>query len=781
MLLSFGDHLDLLRSGARFLIAGTLTALAGSPVLVAQTAAPDAAYREARRLSELGVAALRKRDHESAAQHFAGILQVAGDLAQPNHKSIRIWALLELLRLAVRYENPELVQRHLPEYRQLAGAADAGLLQVEWLLRIGMLRDAAEQLAALRREPLSPQQSSVWRALQLEELLASEQFDRAIVLANEITENPLATQASELVRVKLSRAFAWARSGREAEARVALEALRDDPKAMAGYGGRICAELALLYLAAGDDQEAAAVLAAFGDLQLDRADAWWLLARTRLVLMRHTRSPELLQELAALRGELRQRHQRMLRNWLTMPEVSSGVAFLQWSARREQLVCLCLLEHAIDGAASIPRCLDYLLAADACGSLARSRNLVAGNASELQRRALRHGGALGWFLPAPHGSLALVASQTELELLVLPPDQQLRNQVTVLRNAVVDHIRLGADWGEQLRAMRGPLAEWLLQPRMRHWLQQHHRWVVLGRELMTGMQLEYLPRLDGVEGWLGHTHAIEYVPSASLALSADSMVKSGGAPRVAVLAAEVLQDEVRRRYPQPDLPLDASQLRRLANALDPANVQIACGLGIAGLQDVRSSAHYLVVFAHGQRRHRQDGWDEESLRHRPLGVLLSDGFYGAEHLEVAASSPWFVALASCGTARAGVDRGEDGQMFGTAWLAAGTRYVLAAEADLELVATQHLLQAMLAELATGCEPAEALRRARISVASIPGFQHPALHCALRLDSTLPSALYPPIAHRGIGLTSVLGALGVALPGGIGLYLLLRRRAQRNRL
>jgi CHAT domain-containing protein len=762
------------------MLVSLLAGSAGVTALRAQAAQPDPAYLEARRLADLGGAALRLRDHVAAARHFEGILELAVDPADRSHRSIRTWALRELLRLSIRVEDPERVQRYLPEYRQLAGLAAAGLLQAEWLLRIGMLRDAAELLAVVGREFLSPQQRSEWRVLQIEEFLASEQFERAIALADEITGNPVDNQSVELVRVKLSRAFAWARSGRGAEARAALEALREEPKAMAGYGGRICAELALSRLADGDEAGAAAVLASIGEVLLARADAWWLLAKTRLALVRRERDSSATSELIELREELRQRHQRMLRNWLTMPELSSGVAFLQWSARREQLVCLCLLEHAIDGAAALPRCFDYLLAADACGSLARLRNLKAGDFADLQARSLRHGGALAWFLPAPHGSLVLVATTTGAELVPLPPDQQLRNQVTALRNALVDHMRLGPDWMEPLQSMRKPLADWLFQPRMRQLLQNNLRWVVLGRELLTGMQLEYLPQLDDSNGWLGHTHAIEYVPSASLALSAAPTIVAETAPRMALLAAETLQPEVRQRYPQPDLPLASAHLQRLADAVDPASVQIACGLGITGLQATLREADYLVVFAHGQRRHRDDGWDEESLRYRPLGVLLSDGFFGAEHLERGSSAPWLVALASCGTARAGVDRGEDGQMFGTAWLAAGTRCVLAAEADLELVATQHLLRAMLYELVSSNEPAEALRKARVVVAGMPGFGHPALHCALRLDSTLPPFLRPPHPRAAFGLLWWGGMAGLAVLAGLGMRLVLRMRRNQGR-
>lgn len=686
----------------------------------------------------------------------------------------RLGARKLLYEAALTAGDVERAYRLLPRYQEVVDPVTAGLAEADLMLRIGMVRTLAVVLDRIEAAPAKEEQR--WRiaGLRLQEQLANERFEAARAGATELLA--AGTLPGTLAdQVRLTEAFAIARLGDGASAETRLRALLGRADLRPEYATMARAELAMLRLQRGDP-----VAAAAAELGPDRQAAlgslpdWSLAARARCELARG--SPAATSELVAVHAALLQQHRFLLRQWRATPVFSDGVAFLQWSVRRELLVCLCACELALGGDGAATRCLGYLLEADACGSLARRLGAPAGDPATLLQRALPPNGLLVWFLPAPRGSLALLAQAGSVRAIPLPGDIPLRGLVRELRQSVRDETVLGFGWREALATRTAPLATWVFPPALREALAATRRITILGRELLTGLPFEFLPSPADPSLWFGHTHALEYLPSATLATMAPPVVPAAGPARVTVLAATSQSAESAARYPDCTVPLDGARLATITAAIDPQVVDVGLEATGAGLTAALAQTDALVLLAHGRRRHPDDA-TEELQRQRPLGVVLGDGFFGPERLLDAARMPQLVVLASCGTARAGVDRGEDGQLFGTAWLAAGARAVLSAEGDLELRATERLLAAFLAELTAGIEPAEALRRARVAVAAEPRFAHPAFHCALRLDARGPAVLRVPATPAGgsVWPWAVGGSLLVVA------VLVWRRRPQRGQL
>lgn len=666
------------------------------------------------------------------AGDYEAMLRFAEDASRSSEEALRVAALGSVFNAALFLGNIGKAQAALVQLRASRSAAAKpgstaiGTIDYQWvelLLRTGRIRAAGKALDEL--EAAAPDQPQLL-VLRLEELLATERFDEALEAARRIA--PSLQTATQRSRLSLSSAFALLRSGRVAEGVDLLRPMLGDPTVDAAYVPRIRAELALVELQQG--MPLAEVAGSLGDAvsaPLEGLQEWPLVARARYELRRHREAALTQPELVALRDALAAKFEFMLLQWRSTPEVSEGVAFLQWSARRELLACLCLAEVAVGGAA-VDRCLQHALAADSCGSMARQLVASPLSATAFRQLAVPPGGVLLWFLPAPHGSVVLIVSQTQSELVELPSDIPLRGWLRELRTAVVDERRLGPSWREPLATLTAPLEAWLFGSGLREVLARYQRVTVLGRELLAGLPMEFLV-MPSTDERLGLSHAIDYMPSAAMAREPRTVREDA---RVGLVGVTEPSPEIAERYPQSAVPDSARILTQVAAPIADETVEVVPDAGIAELRRLVASTDCLLVFAHGRRRHWKDA-DGGQVGLRPLGIVLRDTFFGGEHLVGLPRAPSVVVLASCGTARAGVDRGEDSQLFGNSWLAAGTDLVLNAEGDLQLAATAELVREFLAGLAADLEPAEALRRARVAVARLPGGEHPALHCALRLD------------------------------------------------
>ena len=673
--------------------------------------------------------AVRLGDHERSIREARVAIAAPGDGSLAS--LLRERGLKLLFQQALRIGDVASAFPYLDRYAEVADPCEAGLAEVDLLLHVGMIKAAATALDRLETLEATALQEQRVAVLRLQENLANEQFEAARSGAQRL----LRTEGLPIVRVhqaRLTEAFAMVRMGEVVEAMGRLRALIAEPNLGREHASLVRAELAMLRLQGGESPASASEELA-PDLGVPIADLpdWSLAARARLVLAM-VRGAGDRAALSAVHAELLRRHAFSLRQWRATPVLSSGVAFLQWSVRRELLVCLCECEVALGHGNAAMACLRHLLESDACGSLAREMGMAAAEPESLIQRVRPKDGLLAWFVPAPRGSLVVLVDGEGVRLVTLPSDMSLRGLVRKLRLAVRHESVLGAKWREPLAALGAPLADWLDQPELRAALSRSQRIRIIGRELLTGLPFEFLSSPVQEGQWFGHTHAIDYVPSATLATAPRPDLAPRRQARVTLLAAGTQSREASERYPGCVVPIAASQLAKIAAAVDPAVVEVAVDVDREKLLAVLPDTDVLVVLAHGQRRHRDDVVDERQ-RHRPLGIVLGDGFFGPERLHGLARVPSVVVLASCGTARSGVDRGEDGQLFGTAWLAAGASLVLSAEGDLELQATAQLVQAFLAGLARNMAPAEALQQARIEVAAVPSLEHPALHCALRID------------------------------------------------
>lgn len=627
-----------------------------------------------------------------------------------------------------------------------------GLRRAGVYLAFGMHRAAAIEIDRIEVLAADAERRAAVAALRLEELSVGEQFE-------EFLEQVQTVRDADAVGIRHQRAFALSRTGQLAAAEAELVALLKlwcfDPERLPllqadlamvrrGLGVTVDGVAECLGRAADGDPTGLhdRVLAARARLDLDR----WRLGRLHRT------------ELLSLRQALRQRLSEMQEHWRAMPEQSAGVAFMQWSPRRELLVCLCLAEWEIDGPAAFTTGIGYALATDACGSMARRRGHSPLAPEAFLQAAVPPNGALCWFLPAPHGSVVMVASATERQLIELPGDIPMRGWLTRLRAMFRDEHQLGKDWRDGAAAVTQPVEAWLFQGQLLSVFRRYRRITILGRELLAGLPFEFLRSPCGPEVWFGHSHAIDYVPAASLLGSPRSSRHGAGARRPLHLAAVCDTASARNaRYGDLRLPIAECELQDLAAQAGVVAAAIDTAVDRAVLTAAAATSECLVVFAHGRRRDLSEAPAAGLGRHLPVGIVLSDGFFGAEQVECLSDLPSCVVLASCGAARAGVDRGEDGQLFTTAWLAAGCECVICAEGDLQVTAAVRQIGHLLREMSMGTDPAEALRRSRLAIVRESQSSHPALHCSLRLDRAGPCVPLPLLAGAGRGQVEGAGS------------------------
>ncbi|MBL8725944.1 MAG: CHAT domain-containing protein [Planctomycetes bacterium] len=664
-------------------------------------------------------------------------------------------ALRALIVWATAHGAAEEAWARLRQYEALAPNRVAlGILRARALLAFGMHRAAAVELARIEGLEQSAAQRADVDACRLEERIVGEQYDEFLAAFDTL---PLRHDPG----LRHQRAFALGRTGQFAAAErellelLQLGALVQDRRTL------LQADLAMVRRAMGADLPAiAAALGPNAEGDLGTLGDRCLAARARLDLDRWRAGELARPRLVHLREALRNRLAEVLRQWRAMPEVSAGVAFLQWSVRRELLTCLVLAEWALDGPAAFAACLGHALATDACGSLARRRKSEPLGGDEFLRVALPPGGVLCWFLPAPHGSAVLVASAESRQLVELPGDVPLRGWLLRMRQAFRDDRQLGAAWQAGAAAATAPLEQWLFTGELAAVFARNRRVTILGRELLAGLPFEFLRSPTDPTTWLGHSHALDYLPSAALLQGRPAAPSPDPQQHALHVAAAVQIDpQTAARYGDLRLPITRSELANLAAPYRADSVQLDAEIDRSALRAACAGSACLVVFAHGRRRHAEEAAASELGQSQPVGIVLRDGHFDVEQLQESARMPSCVVLASCGAARAGVDRGEDGQLFTTAWLAAGCDGIVSAEGDLQVAATLRQVGHLLRELAAGTELAEALRRSRVASASEPGGEHPALHCSLRLDRASASATLPQLAAASLG-----GAGGTA-PGG----------------
>ncbi|MEM7202424.1 MAG: CHAT domain-containing protein [Planctomycetota bacterium] len=711
----------------------------------------------------------------------AGELDRASDVAQlglgAGGTSTRLSLLTLAADLGLARDRPQEASALLDEAGTLLEGAEAaarasfhgtrgdlhatlGLTDLAWL-------DFAEE-----REVLGPDHARVrWHELRF--AAASMDFGGVGRFAQALLDEA-GTPAPQRARAGFWRAMARARqrvqpnlAQRELAAAAADDGLDADARCYAR------AQLALLQIEAAELERARRVLAA---IDPEREAGLSLptkinveVARAKLAL--HAAGARI--DLEARRDALVALFEESLQRWRAVPPRAGGVGFLQLVERRDLLGALAALRLRLAPDAGPRAVLRDLLRVQACGSLARTLALPTGSVDAVVAELLPRDGGILVYQPSVVQSHVVVVTSDGVECVELGSDAQLLRQVGELRALLGDR----ASEPLQIRRAAERVAAWALPEPVRAKVRRWRALTVVGRRLLGGLPFEALP--GEAEPWLGMELAIADLPSLPVGLwlaqrddQWDGQRGAAAEPRadVGVVVASSPTDAARARWALPELPITASTVDGLLQPFahphpDRPRGSAATAGALARVAEQLSGA--LVLFAHGVYA---------PSRERPAGAALApgdsapDGVLWCDQAETIRFPP-FVFLGVCGGSRATLRRGDDdSNHLGGAALRGGARAVAVADATLAVWATVALADAMLAEIAAGSAPAEALRVARCAVAASapPGRRHPYDHAQLRLVGLghRPLAVQPappgwPWVWWGLGaaVLSLLGWLG----------------------
>lgn len=460
--------------------------------------------------------------------------------------------------------------------------------------------------------------------------------------------------------------------------------------------------------------------------------------------------------------------------WKRIPFRPGGLGFLEYANRTRILgewISLCIATEGEERGAR--RALEEILKAQALGSLARAENLPAGSLEEIQGSLIAPGRGSLLFVPAPGRSHAIAIDSEGVHYYALPASHRIE---VAARAAAHEAFRKPARGAAPRGAPLTELSKLLFPPGLKERLEHWDSVLLVGGELMGGAPFASLPVVGGMP--LGWSHSIEESPSIPVALWV-AQRRASRAPReqlreaTFIVAPKCSPAGITRWPGLPEFPAEVlARLSRLGRWYDAASCAAGHEATASALLQRAGEARVLCVVAHGVY---------DSSRSRPPGVLLaaSDpkeaGVVFSEDVE-RAEAPELAILASCGTSRAPLRRGDDGvQHLGGAYLRAGTDAVILSKADLDLAATCAFLEVFHEELRSrGASPAAAMVAARRAVASREGWVHPYYWGALQLWGLGEKPLFSPRPLNGRGALWFAAALGAAALGFFGIRTLIGR-------
>jgi len=442
----------------------------------------------------------------------------------------------------------------------------------------------------------------------------------------------------------------------------------------------------------------------------ERARAHWAAQRTRWALA-CAADPS---ELQARRADLEEAWRRVQSEWLQQPVSASGIGFLHLGTQRLVLSELVRATLALDATpAGRERALDVLVAAQGLGVLTRSLGGGDVRWADVRDELLtQRSGALVWF-PAMDRSHLFVVDQDGVAHAELPSRDRILELVSSFRDELTrpprDEERRATELGIRGEALREALLPASALARLATWDDVF----LVGLELIRDPPLEAL----SIEGTaLGISHAVVRTTSLPLAVA---LSRRGAAElRTASLVGFPVLGPTARALAS-DVPLDAGPADELVSAFE-GRTRTGRHATVRALRAEAARVDVLTVVAHGAFVDDSGG--------RPALLLAADdahaGLVGRDELEVIRAPPLVVLLA-CGSARGPERLGDDGIASITGALQlAGARTVIASREDLPRDATYALASRLMAHLAAGRTPAEALRRARADVASSKDFGDP---------------------------------------------------------
>lgn len=497
------------------------------------------------------------------------------------------------------------------------------------------------------------------------------------------------------------------------EARAALRAAFDAPEQSTRERALLAVRLAELELRAQDLAAAESALGAADVACAGLTDAPERVEldtlRARLELARAAPRARLDE----LRGVLRVHVDAQRRAWRALPLRGGGHAWLRPGSRRALLVELIRLELALDGPAAA---LEVWLALEEENALARRAELPAATLRELRAEYLVPGQTVVVWCVGPESGVVFALDADTLDAELLQGGEE------ALRAALE---RWRAQ-GSEVDAQR--VRELCFPPRTRARLAPGRALTLVGLDVIGDPVLEELSLADGA--WLGESFAVDVLPALALGLAwsraaaadaefeydllavaatspdASERTRLGALEDLAVSDEEL--DALAAPYARVHTLRGAQATRAAFRALPFERARALCFLGHGALDDTRERPPVLVLAAHAgapSTERALAGCDEvEGLRGPPLVVLAA-------------------CRAASGPLRAG-----EGQPAGlpAAWLAAGTRCVVASPRDLPLDVALLFLRELNAELAhdgaggAGLATAEAVRRVRARHAGDPG-------------------------------------------------------------
>lgn len=496
---------------------------------------------------------------------------------------------------------------------------------------------------------------------------------------------------------------------------------------------RRAAQLCLLEdaLHAMDPTDSDAELSAWLDEQSRHLEPRATTLQTGWMLRRDRTAPLPEDRIAAQAAAQARAWQAVAASWAATPVRDGGVGFLHYLDRRDdlvQLVAITLRVGERDGkptSEAVAKALEYVMAAQVHGAMARALRVTTPRASEVQA-ALRPGHAVLLFLPASAGTHVFAVTADDIEHHVLKANaMSLRDNVQAFLDLLqlatgrvdieaTDAERLAA----QLRTAGQDLVDTLFPAALRTRLANWQALTVVGAELLHGpisgradagflnyLPLECLPW--GNEQLFGQRFAIDHNASLPvwLRLAARASPAGPGAelrvfgalgPGEGAVPPLVAADGAApkaavRQYLDAQCTLANVQAESTAAepAKQPAGARIAVFLGHGGYDAANERGSWFQLH-------------DECLRCEQAQALGGPDAPFAD----------LVVLAACRAAKGPSRAGDSLANLGGAFQLAGATTVVQSRFDLPLRGTHALLGALLRELAAGTPCAEAMRRAR---------------------------------------------------------------------
>lgn len=409
--------------------------------------------------------------------------------------------------------------------------------------------------------------------------------------------------------------------------------------------------------------------------------------------------------LEELRPVLRVHVDAQRRAWRALPSRGGGHAWLRPGSRRALLVERLRLELALDGPASA---LAVWLALEEENGLARRAGLRAATLAELRAEYLAPGQTVVVWCVGPESGVVLAFDADTVDAELLTGGEE------ALRAAL-----------ERWRARGAPadaqrVRELCFPPRTRARLVPGRALTLVGLDVVGDPVLEELPLADGT--WLGESLAVDVLPALALGLEwSRAAARDADFEFDLVAVAATRPDGAERAHlgALADLTVSDAELDALTASFERVHtLRGAAATRVAFLALPFERTRALCFLGHGAL---------DDTRERPPVLVLAEpgsaapaerSLAGCDEVE-ALRGPPLVVLAAC-RAASGPLRAGEGQPAGlpAAWLAAGTRCVVASPRELPLDVALTFVRELHAELAHGgaegasVPTAEAVRRVR---------------------------------------------------------------------